>query len=158
MHRSVIRLASGVLLATSVSASDLASAGPSVAKLRETVAATERAFAATMAARDHAAFVEFLDPDTIFFTSNDTPLRGRDAVATRWAGFFEGDQAPFSWEPSVVEVRAGGELALSAGPVHGPDGKQIGTFQSIWQRQPDGNWKIIFDRGGPHCESASTGL
>ena len=146
MHPLTTVLAS-LLLGASASATE-----PAIAELRDTVAATERAFAATMAARDHAAFVEFLDSDTIFFTGNDTPLRGRDAVATHWARFFEAEQAPFSWEPSVVEVRAGGDLALSAGPVHGPDGQQIGTFQSIWQKQPDGSWKIIFDRGGPHCE------
>lgn len=139
-----------LLLAASAGASDL---DPSDTALRDAVAATERAFAATMAARDHAAFVEFLDEDTIFF-AGDTPLRGRETVAARWAVFFDGEQAPFSWEPTVVEVRAGGDLALSAGPVHGPDGKQIGTFQSIWQKQPDGRWKVIFDRGGPHCEPA----
>jgi ketosteroid isomerase-like protein len=24
-----------------------------------------------------------------------------------------------------------------------------------WQKQADGSWKIIFDRGGPHCEPSA---
>jgi ketosteroid isomerase-like protein len=32
-----------------------------------------------------------------------------------------------------------------------PAGRRIGTFTSIWRREPSGEWKIIFDRGCPHC-------
>lgn len=118
--------------------------------LRQQVEATETAFAATMAQRDHAAFVEFLDEDTIFF-AGEQPLRGKSAVAAAWARYYEGEAAPFSWAPATVVVRPGGQLALSSGPVLGPDGQQIAVFQSIWQRQADGSWKIIFDKGAAHC-------
>jgi ketosteroid isomerase-like protein len=48
-----------------------------------------------------------------------------------------------------VEVLDSGTLALSAGPVRDPKGQQIGTFNSIWRREADGSWKIIFDKGCP---------
>lgn len=30
------------------------------------------------------------------------------------------------------------------GPVLDPKGNRIGTFNSVWQRQSDGAWKIVF--------------
>ncbi len=62
-------------------------------------------------------------------------------------------QPPFSWKPETVEVQEGGKLALSTGPVLDAAGKRIATFTSIWRREPSGEWKIIFDRGSPDCDS-----
>ena len=89
---------------------------------REDVAATERAFAATMAARDHAAFTAFLAPDAVFVSGTRT-LRGRSEVAAAWRRFYDRPEAPFSWEPETVEVLDSGTLALSTGPVRDPRGK-----------------------------------
>jgi len=50
-----------------------------------------------------------------------------------------------------VEVLDSGTLALSTGPVHDPGGKRIGTFSSIWRREADGSWRIVFDKGCPVC-------
>ena len=103
-----------------------------------------------MADRDHAAFVSFLAEETVFF-SGKGPLRGKKAVADAWKAFYEGAKAPFSWEPDAVEVLDSGRLALSSGPVHDPDGKRVGTFNSVWRREADGQWRIVFDKGCPPC-------
>ena len=110
----------------------------------------ERAFAKTMADRDHAAFVSFLAEEAVFLPS-DRALRGRDEVAAGWKRYFEGAQAPFSWQPERVEVVASGALAVSTGPVYDPAGKRIGTFTSTWRREPDGRWRIVLDSGCPPC-------
>jgi ketosteroid isomerase-like protein len=81
--------------------------------------------------------------------SGSTPLRGRDAVLDAWKPFFDGAMAPFSWEPDQVEVLESGELALSTGLVKNPDGVVTARFNSIWQRQADGRWLVVFDKGGP---------
>lgn len=122
-----------------------------VRALAATVAETERAFAKTMADRDHAAFVSFLSDEAVFF-SEPQVLRGRQAVADGWKRLYQGEQAPFSWEPDRVEVLESGTLALSSGPVRDPQGKRIGTFNSIWRRDSGGAWKIVFDKGCPPCE------
>ncbi len=119
------------------------------ADLQAQVRDTERAFAKTMANRDHAAFTSFLADETIFFGAKG-PIRGKQAVADAWKPFFDG-QAPFSWAPDTVEVLDSGALALSSGPVKDPQGKVIGTFNSIWRRETDGRWRIVFDKGCPVC-------
>jgi ketosteroid isomerase-like protein len=131
----------------------VAAASPLLAEtsdeLREQVRKTETAFARTMADRDHAAFVRFLADDTIWL--GRSVLRGKQQVADSWKRFYEGKDAPFSWEPERVEVNDSGTLGLSTGPVRDPAGKRVGTYNSIWRRGPDG-WKIIFDNGCPPCD------
>ena len=125
-----------------------ACASPAIprATLEQQVADTERAFAKTMADRDHAAFTSFLADDTVFF-SGPVPLRGKAAVAAWWKRFYEGDKAPFSWRPEKVEVLDSGELALSTGPVFDPDGKPVASFTSVWRQVSPGVWRIVFDKG-----------
>jgi ketosteroid isomerase-like protein len=124
---------------------------PDVAELQRQVADTERAFAKTMADRNHAAFTAFLSEETVFF-SGPKPLHGRQQVADFWKRFFEKPGAPFSWEPETVEVLESGTLALSAGPVRDPGGKLFATFTSIWRLESPGIWRIIFDKGNDLCD------
>ena len=118
--------------------------------LRQQVEETERAFAASMADRDFEAFNSYLSQEAVFF-SGETALRGKQLVADAWKPYFDGPDAPFSWEPRQVEVLESGNLALSSGPVWNPDGVMVATFNSIWRLEPDGRWRIIFDKGSPVC-------
>lgn len=120
-------------------------------RLRQQVADTERAFAATMADRDHAAFVTFLSNEAVFF-SGESAQRGKQQVADAWKPYFEEPGAPFSWEPRTVDVLDSGTLALSTGPVRNSDGKLFAYYTSIWRLEDDGEWKIIFDKGNRACE------
>jgi len=124
---------------------------PSNADLKEQVRRTETAFAKSMADRDHAAFTAHLADETLFFSDGGV-LRGKAAVAAGWKRWFDGPRAPFAWEPAEVEVLDSGTLAMSSGPVYDPSGKRIGTFNSVWRREPDGSWKIVLDKGCPPCE------
>ena len=124
---------------------------PDLEQLRQQVEDTERAFASTMSERDHDAFTSFLADETIFF-SGETPLHGKQQVADAWKPFFQEPGAPFSWEPQTVVVLDSGTLALSTGPVHDHDGKQVATFNSVWRLEPDGKWQIIFDKGSNTCD------
>jgi len=128
----------------------LAASAETNAELQGQVRDTEQAFAKTMADRDHAAFATFLSEEAVFFGATRV-LRGRKEVAEDWKALFEGPRPPFSWEPTEVEVLASGTLALSSGPVRDPDGKRVGTFSSVWRREGDGRWRIVFDKGCPRC-------
>lgn len=119
---------------------------PERLQLERQVADTERAFAKTMADRDHAGFTRFLSEETVFFTG-PKPLRGKAAVAAAWKRFYEPAQAPFSWAPEQVQVLDSGALAISSGPVFDPQGKKFATFTSVWRLEAPGVWRIVFDKG-----------
>ncbi len=118
--------------------------------LRLDVLETERRFARSMAERDFDAFTGYLAEEAVFF-SGETPLRGRAQVAAAWRGYFDGPDAPFSWEPETVVVLESGTLALSTGPVFDEEGIVVATFTSIWRREAVGTWRIVFDRGCSAC-------
>jgi len=135
---------------TLLMANTLIAQEPDLVQLRQQVEDTERAFAATMADRDHGAFTSFLSNEAVFF-SGEEPLHGKQQVADAWKVYFENPDAPFSWEPQQVEVLVSGTLALSSGPVSDRGGKLIATFTSIWRLDASGNWRIIFDKGNRAC-------
>ena len=120
--------------------------------LAEAVREREVAFARTMADRNHAAFVSFLAEEAIFLDFG--VLRGREAVAEGWQPLFDGPTAPFSWQPERVVVVESGRLAISTGPVRNSAGERIGTFNSTWRLEEDGEWRVVLDVGCPPCRCA----
>jgi ketosteroid isomerase-like protein len=147
---AVIVLVGGLALLPPALSSPRAADDP--AALRQQVVDAERAFARTMADRDHRAFQTFIADDAIFFSEKDV-LRGRVAVIEGWKPLYDGPTAPFSWEPERVEVNDAGTLAFSSGSVRKPDGSVFGTFNSVWRLEADGRWRVIFDKGCPPCNS-----
>ncbi len=147
MHRAALALSVALTLA--------ACATPPVvpAERSAEVAAVERAFARTMADRDHDAFSRFIADEAVFVAGTRV-LRGRAAIVTAWKRFYDGPAAPFSWAPDQVEVLDSAALAFSAGPVFDPAGKLVGRFTSIWRREAPGVWRIVFDTGSDACECA----
>jgi ketosteroid isomerase-like protein len=121
-------------------------AQPNLEALKNQVADTERAFARSMANRDHAAFTGYLSDQAVFFSSTGV-LRGKTAVAAGWKQFFEDKAAPFSWQPEQIEVTSDGLLALSTGPVHDAAGRSVARFNSVWRLEAPGTWRIVFDKG-----------
>ena len=115
------------------------------------VRAAETAFAKSMADRNAAAFASLIADEAVFFGGKGV-MHGKGEVVAGWKRFFDGPAAPFSWEPAEVEVLKSGTLGMTSGPVYDPKGQRIGTFNSIWQRQGDGSWKIVFDKGCPPCD------
>ena len=130
-------------------ASQASQADPS--SLANQVTDRERAFAKTMADRNHTAFAAFLSDESVFFTG-PKPLHGKAEVADGWKRFYQRPQAPFSWQPEIVEVVESGTLAISSGPVFDPSGKKFATFTSIWRLEAPGVWRIVFDKGNPECD------
>jgi ketosteroid isomerase-like protein len=122
-----------------------------VGVLNQQVTETERAFAKTMADRDHAAFTAFIANDAIFFSAAG-PLHGKQRIADAWIRYYEKADAPLSWEPERVEVLESGTLALSTGPVRDAKGKVFATFSSIWRLEAPGVWHIVFDKGNEICD------
>jgi ketosteroid isomerase-like protein len=146
-------LMKALLACACLCAAGAAAAADDLGKLAAEVRATEIAFAQTLADRDVKTFTRMIAPDVIWLA--DIPLRGPAQVLTRWQKYFDAPQPPFSWSPETVEVQSGGKLALSTGPVLNSAGQRVGTYTSIWRHEPDGRWRMIFDRGCPACDCAT---
>lgn len=148
MHDRIAPAALWVALSTALLP---AQAAPPLEELRTQVETAERAFARSMAQRDHAAFTALLSEQAVFYAPNRV-LRGKAEVAAAWKGFFDGPAAPFSWEPDQVDVLADGTLAHSSGPVRDPDGRLVARFNSVWRQEAPGVWRVVFDKGSPLSE------
>ncbi len=143
-----IRVFARLLAALTVAAAFGVSAQVDVDVLRRRVDAAERAFAQSMAQRDHAAFCAWLSEHAVFY-GGAAPLIGKAAVASGWKAFFESGGAPFSWAPDRIDVLGDGSLAHSSGLVRDPTGKPLARFNSVWRQEAPGVWRIVFDKGSP---------
>ena len=134
----------------------LATPAPALAEsLADAVRQAEIAFADSMAQRDFDAFQSFLAEDAVFFGGSGA-AHGKQAVADRWASYFEEEAAPFSWAPEHVEVLASGDLGFSSGPVYNSSGRRTATYHSVWRLEEDGRWRIVFDKGARWCPPPET--
>ena len=150
LHRPLLVALALLLLCSPLAAEDAAG------ELR----AAEIAFAASVADRDAERFASFIDEDAVFLGA--AALRGREAIVEGWSVFLAEGGPTLTWQPETVEVRPDG-LGLSRGPytltATAPDGTETtssGTFTSIWRRDTDGGWKVIFDAGCPPCAAAGS--
>jgi pimeloyl-ACP methyl ester carboxylesterase/ketosteroid isomerase-like protein len=106
---------------------------------------SEIAFAKAFADHDQAAF--FVLDDATFLAPRRT-MAGKPAIIERWSRYFASPEPPFSWGPDRVAINAAGTIGETAGPVFNAEGRHIGNFNSIWVKQPDGTWKVLFDGPG----------
>ena len=135
-----------VVLLTLLAAASAFAQSPS-----DQVRGSEVAFAKAFADRDSAKFFSFVLDDSSFLPPGRT-LAGKAAIVERWSRFFAGPGAPFSWTPERVVTNAAGTIGISTGPVFDTKGHHSGNFSSVWVKQPDGAWKVLFD--GPGSQSA----
>jgi uncharacterized protein (TIGR02246 family) len=135
-----------------VTAGLLCIAASACADTADTVRCSEIAFSHSAEQQDAAAFASFIDDDARFV--GGSVMRGPAEIAEAWSVFFADDGPTITWCPPFVEVLEDGTLALTRGPYkmvttdeQGTETEHWGTFNSIWRRQADGSWKIVFDAG-----------
>ncbi len=118
------------------------------------VRAAETAFANRWPTAIIANFAALIAEEAIFWGGKGAP-HGKTAVVADWKRFFDG---------ALGAVFVGAGRSGSAAVRHSrlyerarlrSERNRIGTFNSVWQRQPDGAWKIVFDKGCPPCNCAA---
>ena len=113
--------------------------------------AAERAFAADALARNvRDAFLASTADDGMVFSSGP-----RNAKAF-WTGQ-QPNKTRLEWAPEAAEVAASGDLGYTYGPWRlTPEGEEkpaaFGHFFTVWQKQPDGTWRWLADKGIAHHE------
>jgi len=99
------------------------------------------------------AFRQFLAERAVQLPNGELPVEGREAIYEhqRQAG-----DVQLTWEPVAAEVARSGDLGYTWGfyevRAREPDGTTQtghGKYTTIWEKQPDGAWKVILDTGNP---------
>jgi ketosteroid isomerase-like protein len=101
----------------------------------------ERAFAAdglALGVRD--SFLKHMADDAIVFRPG--PVSARALYESRPSS----KALRLEWWPQKVVIARSGDLGLSVGPA-AVNGKRGGYYATIWRKQPDGQWKWIYDGG-----------
>lgn len=118
--------------------------------------ARELSFARSVADHDAAAFASHVAENAAFGANGPEPTRGRAAIARQWQSLVEGDSLRLSWYPTRVTIAGVPDVALSSGPALFEDTQpvphphyRIGRFESVWHRDADGVWRVLFDGGVP---------
>lgn len=108
-------------------------------------------------AKDIPAWLDAFAEDAVGLHNGLPPLVGRDAIR----GFGEAVRDGFELaeiDAQVDEIRQSGNWVYTrgsyvstfvpkAGNESAPSGQQPGKFLLLWERQADGDWKIILDMG-----------
>ena len=143
-----------LVLSPFASAQSAAQPGVKLSAAECEVWARELGFARSVAEHDAAAFAGSIAPGAVFGPKRPQPLRGRDAVVAGWAGIISGKDLLLSWYPRRVVIGGEPDIAYSSGPALYEDPAsetkqrfRLGAFQSIWHRDADGVWRVLFDDG-----------
>lgn len=148
-----VLLAAGFALVSSIAvyAHD---AAPDVEAAKHAIKIADLELAKAVADRSLASFVALVDNDAIFFGREVS--RGKDAVAKAWLPFFTDRNLFLKWHPNEVHVSSSADLGYSIGEFErigkdkqGNPETAVGSYVSIWRRQPDGKWKVVLDIGTP---------
>jgi ketosteroid isomerase-like protein len=128
--------------------------GPDLKAAGDAIVKSDAAFAQSVAEKNREKFLSFIADSTTFNGGSQNELHGRDAVMKAWNDFFLPDGPTLSWTPMKGEVVGAGDLGYTTGRSlfrqKGPDGKvteRRGQYVTVWRKQADGSWKVVFDTG-----------
>lgn len=111
----------------------------------------ELGFARSVADHDAKAFADHVHVHAVFGVGGPRRTRGREAIVAEWKGIIDGSVLELRWYPDQVSLAPDGRTAHSSGPALYRDPKdgnaRQGRFGSVWQRDDDGAWRVVFDGG-----------
>lgn len=107
-----------------------------------TIVAAELAF--SRAAREGGQWTAFRQ-----FAAPNAMIHGEKGpfAALPWLATQTDPPAAVQWSPRVIVMSCDGALAVSKGRFRNPDGT-VGNFVTVWERQPNGEYRYTFDVGG----------
>ena len=127
---------------------------PNLQAAADQIIKSDAAFAQSVAEKDRTKFLSFIADVTTFNGGAANELHGRDAVMKAWGDFFAPDGPTLSWTPTKGEVIGAGDVGYTMGrsvlrqkDASGKVTERLGQYLTIWRKQLDGSWKVVFDTG-----------
>jgi ketosteroid isomerase-like protein len=114
----------------------------------------DRAFAEASYTRGADAWGDVWAEDGMKPDSPTAPAFGKEAVRKQMQQLYADAETKLQWHPIRAEISPGGNLGYTWGRYlltgKNPKGEPIsreGTYVTVWEKQKDGTWKILFDTG-----------
>jgi ketosteroid isomerase-like protein len=110
----------------------------------------DREFAKQSMARGYLAWEEFMAPNAAKPANGGRMLIGPQEIGENMMAAFASGFT-LSWEPTHAEISRGGKLGYTWGRYRAVvSGKaREGTYMTVWEKEQDGTWKVLFDTGDP---------
>jgi uncharacterized protein (TIGR02246 family) len=103
-------------------------------------------------AKDVDSVLSVFADNASLFPPNASIVTGIEAIRARLSEEYSGPRVAISWQTTKVEVSRSGDLAYSHGThevtVNDPEGNPVtdkGKWVTVWEKQPDGTWKVVVD-------------
>jgi len=120
------------------------------AALEQELMRLEREFSDASAREGSAAWAARWAPNGRIYVGGVESI-GPEAVDTLMAPMLESTGDRFTWSPDTAVVAASGDLGYTLGRYairdEAGDTTARGHYVTVWQKQPDGSWKIAVDIG-----------
>lgn len=126
----------------------------------------EQKFAAAVAAEGGKAFAAWFDPNGMTLANKQAPVIGQAAIAAH--ATWSPDHYQLTWTPEGGELSPAGDMGYTWGHYEGRSvgsaagSVQHGRYMSVWKKEPDGSWKVLFDSSNedppePECKCTVDG-
>ncbi len=108
-----------------------------------TIRLADAAWAQAIASKSVDRTLPFYAPDAVTGGSAMFPARGLADFRAAWTRVFAEADFALTWKAERVVVNESVSLAYSSG--RWKNGKQHGPYLAVWQKQTDGQWKVLID-------------
>ncbi len=126
--------------------------GQKSSKAEDSVRAADAAWLKAYEAKDVDKSVDFLDENASMLAPNTPIATGKTAIAKLIASELALQDSQLRWHPDKAGVARSGELGYTSGiydwSFKDKSGKVVsdtGKYLTVWKKQPDGKWKVLFD-------------
>lgn len=116
------------------------------------VKAADTAFAQATKDRGLEGWMSFFAEDA--YVGTKPSIQGKEALRKFYQGLFARRDLKFDWTPDQATVLPSGIMGYTSGRYtlsftnfQGTTITQTGGYVTIWQKQPDGSWKVLADFG-----------
>jgi uncharacterized protein (TIGR02246 family) len=123
------------------------------AAIAQQIRASEARWNAAYAARDPSKLAAQYAPDAALANPGAALVSGGDAIRNAVTGYAADKNLKVEFASDRVQVAGSGDLAYSRGhftmqstdPATAKPRSDSGSYLTVWQKQPDGQWKAVED-------------
>ena len=129
----------------------------------DTIREQETAINAAITREDAAAVAAFYAPDAMMFNPGEAVHDRPETIRAAYQMLFDDPNGALSFHSAAVVIPSSGDYASSQGlfsisftdPASHHRVDMTGNYMSLWRKQDDGSWKIMYDMATPGAPPAS---